>query len=362
MKTSAMSMKAKLNILTQQCFKRFHNTCEDIPHGWKVEMLEEFMAELYNSGYNEKERYNVLIGGYKTFLNLKMKEQEGTRPFYRKNEFNKSERIQQKQKKRNNWFKSGGNYTSVMFVDATPDDKLLKTLQNIEYKFKISENDRIKFVSKSGIKLKSLLQRKDPFDSKCNTVNCKPCENVSKGSLSKCREMNVTYKAQCKICEERGKERVYYGETCRNLNIRSKEHYKDCENKSKQSWMYKHIENEHRNLNGKECDFKWTVLNRFKKPMQRQLSEAINIDNTNSTQLLNLKNEYFKANIKGIDLHNKQFTCKYCSAICKNSKTLNEHIMMFHKQHDCEKCAYKAFGLDNLRKHKLEKHSSADEI
>ena len=87
--------------------------------------------------------------------------------------------------------------------------------------------------------------------------------------------MNVTYISQCKICEERGKERVYYGETCRNLNIRSKEHYKDCDNKSKQSWMYKHIENEHRNLNGKECEFKWTVLNRFKKSMRRQLSEAI---------------------------------------------------------------------------------------
>ena len=36
--------------------------------------------------------------------------------------------------------------------------------------------------------------------------------------------------------------------------------------------------------------------------------------------------------------------------------------MMFHKQHDCEKCAYKAFGLDNLRRHKSEKHPSADEI
>ena len=53
MKTSAMSMKAKMNILTQQCFKRFHNTCDDIPHGWKVKILEDFMVELFNSGYNE---------------------------------------------------------------------------------------------------------------------------------------------------------------------------------------------------------------------------------------------------------------------------------------------------------------------
>merc|ERR1711954_615687 len=146
------------------------------------------MFELYNSGYNEKERFNVLMGGYKTYLNFKLKEQRGIRPFYRKNEYNKNERIQQKQYKKNNWYKSGGNYTSVMFIDATPDDKLLKTLQSIEDKFKISEKDRIKFVSKAGIKLKSLLQRKDPFNSQCNNVNCKPCKSVSESSSSKCRD------------------------------------------------------------------------------------------------------------------------------------------------------------------------------
>ena len=94
--------------------------------------------------------------------------------------------------------------------------------------------------------------------------------------------------------------------------------------------------------------------------MQRQLSEAMNIDNTNSTQLLNLKNVCFKANLKGIDLHNKQFICKYCIRICENSKTLNEHIMMFHKQYDCEKCDYRAFGLDSLKRHREEKYSSAN--
>ena len=100
--------------------------------------------------------------------------------------------------------------------------------------------------------------------------------------------MNVTYKAQCKVCEDMGKERVYYGETCRNLNIRSQEYYKDCENKSKNSWMYQHIKNEHDNLTSEECDFKRTVIKRFKK--QRQFSEAISIDTENNRHLLDLKN------------------------------------------------------------------------
>ena len=34
----------------------------------------------------------------------------------------------------------------------------------------------------------------------------------------------------------------------------------------------------------------------LKKPMQRQLSEAINIENSSSNELLNLKSEYFRNN------------------------------------------------------------------
>ena len=45
-----------------------------------------------------------------------------------------------------------------MFVDATRDDKLLKMLKETEEKFKVSKNFRIKFVPKSGIKLKQLIQ------------------------------------------------------------------------------------------------------------------------------------------------------------------------------------------------------------
>ena len=70
-KKSAMSTTMKMSILTQQCFKRFHNTSEGIPHGWKVEMLNEYMKEMQNSGYNQHERKNILIAGFKTFVNLK---------------------------------------------------------------------------------------------------------------------------------------------------------------------------------------------------------------------------------------------------------------------------------------------------
>ena len=52
-----------------------------------------------------------------------------------------------------------------MFMDATPDHKLLKILKRIEDKFKVSETDRIKLVSKTGTKLSNIVQQRDPFKS-----------------------------------------------------------------------------------------------------------------------------------------------------------------------------------------------------
>ena len=79
-------------------------------------------------------------------------------------------------------------------------------------------------------------------------------------------------------------------------------------------------------------------MSKFKKPMQRQLSEAINIENRNTNELMNLKNEYFKNNIKGIDLYKKQSICKYCSLELENVEKLTSHISHVHKQYKCQKC------------------------
>ena len=63
--------------------------------------------------------------------------------------------------------------------------------------------------------------------------------------LSKCRLNYVCYEARCETCSLEGKTKIYTGETARNLHIRSKEHYKDCDQQKKNSWMFKHIKNDH---------------------------------------------------------------------------------------------------------------------
>ena len=152
LKSAAMTMNQKFNILTQQCFFRLHNTIQEADEDIKVEILNEFMKDLQLSGYNEKEREKILDGGLKTFQNLKEKEQLGLRPFYRPSGFNKKLRKIQKHNKKTTWFKSKDcedKFKSVMYVDATPGDKLLKMIKETEDKFRISDSIRLIIVSKN---------------------------------------------------------------------------------------------------------------------------------------------------------------------------------------------------------------------
>ena len=119
----------------------------------KVEILNEFMRELKYSGYSEKDREKILIGGINTYSKLKNKENNGERPFYRPKSFQREERRCRKLDKPRNWYKdkneNGKNFGTVMFVEATKDNKLLKMLEATEEVHKISDYCRVKFVSKS---------------------------------------------------------------------------------------------------------------------------------------------------------------------------------------------------------------------
>ena len=158
--------------MSQECFRRIHNTSNECKSEVKVDILNEFMIDLKTSGYKECERKVILEAGLKTHWNLKHKEATGQRPYYRSAKFklsNKTEIENVKKKKKHNWYRKGSEgdkFKSVIFVPATPGDKLLKMFKETEARNFISETCRIKFVSSAGIKLKSILTRKDPYKKK----------------------------------------------------------------------------------------------------------------------------------------------------------------------------------------------------
>merc|ERR1711954_515110 len=104
-KDSALSMKNKFTIVTQECFRMLLNTSESVDDEIKTEILNDFMKELKHSGYNEKDRETILVGGIKTYSNLKLLEKKGKRPFYRPRSFEKEKREREKVEKPRNWFK-----------------------------------------------------------------------------------------------------------------------------------------------------------------------------------------------------------------------------------------------------------------
>ena len=349
----------KYATLVQSCYKRIHNTCKDVPFAEKVLLMNDFIKEMFVSGYSENERLEVMKGALKTHANIMHKVEKGLRPYYRPNNFQKNARKCERVFKRNNWFKShtNNNYVTVMFIDATPGDQLLKTFKDIENKYMISENQRIKFVSKSGTKLKNIVCKKDPFERNCEDTSCRPSVTATiEGKLSKCKRTNVSYVAECKQCKFDGKKRVYIGESARNIHCRSKEHYNDCKNDSKRkSWMRKHQKNEHEN-EGEICDFEWNVIGQFKKPLRRQLCEAVLINNTKKSELLNTKCEYFSNRIGKVELVSERTHCKSCGRMFTSQEELLEHMKAVHERFQCEQCSYISFGDRDMKQHTKVKH------
>ena len=364
LRSAALSMQQKMSSLTQQCFTRLHNTSESIDDKVKIDILNDFMYELHISGYSEKERLTILKGGINTYSNLKMQELSGNRPFYRPNSYQKQSRIKTKQSKKKIWFKGKNcdeRYKSVMFIDATPGDKLVKLMKEVEEKFRIADDQRIKIVSKGGTKLVNLFERKNPFLENCKDGDCPPCDNQDKKNdkLSMCKVNNVCYEVKCTTCEVEGKLRCYTGETSRNLHVRSKEHIKDMELNNKNSWMLKHINEEH-DGSKENVKFSWKVLRKHSKPLQRQLHEAIRIKNKADKENLNTKFEYNGQRITRISLSSKlqHINCNVCGCDFNQAKQKEDHMLKFHKEIKCTICEYLAFGESGIKEHCRVKHNS----
>ena len=88
-----------MNILTQECFRRLHNTSEFVEPEIKEGILNEFMEDLKLSGYNEKDRENILKVGINTFSKLKLKEVNKVKPFYRTREEQKRPKTAKRHKR-----------------------------------------------------------------------------------------------------------------------------------------------------------------------------------------------------------------------------------------------------------------------
>ena len=117
---SAINANSKRTILTQECLRRIRNTKLELGNGVRNEHLNKFMVKLKNSGYSANYRTQILKSALNAFEKMLEEDRNGTKPLYRNREWNRENRMKDKENKRNNWYKQGKeseiNFTSILFV------------------------------------------------------------------------------------------------------------------------------------------------------------------------------------------------------------------------------------------------------
>ena len=82
--------------------------------------------------------------------------------------------------------------------------------------------------------------------------------------------------------------------------------------------MKNHINEEH-NGKAENVEFVWKIGGKFRKPLQRQLKEAIEINRKSSDVNMNMKHEYNRHDIRRIFMNSNKFQCKNCGKKCSTN-------------------------------------------
>ena len=278
---SAMPEQMKRTTLSQEFIRILRNCHPDLPWEEKLVHLNEFTERLRDSGYPEKMRAEIVQSELKGYSNMKETERSGGRPVNRMRTLDGYERRKQRERKRQNWYKSD-KYATVLFVPCTPRSILANRLREVEVRGREDRKWRVKIVEKGGQTVKSQLCKSDPWaGGTCGKATCFPCQKSGGGN---CKRKNVGY---CITCEECGAE--YHGETSRNMFSRGEEHLRALSNKTRESVLWNHCLNDH---NGEQAAFTMKACGYFSEPLSRQIHEAVRIHN--AVNIMNRRGEWKK--------------------------------------------------------------------
>ena len=120
--------------------------------------------------------------------------------------------------------------------------------------------------------------------------------------------------------------------------------------------MLKHINAHHGNDKDK-VDFRWKVIRKFNKPLQRQLFEANQINYQPENVILNSKSEFNSVNLKKLTIKRKTFQCNECSMKFDDDASLAKHRNDMHSKIKCENCDYTSIGKIDMKYHNKYQHN-----
>ena len=264
---SAMPEKMKRTVLGQEVVTIRRNIRPQLSWEVTVKHLNNLSKRMAISGWNEKERLQIIKAGVIGYDVMLKTEEEGGRPINRPKSWELDKRQKNKQMKGKNWFSKGG-YDVPLFIPHTPGGLLARRMREKEAQNNQGRKIRFKIVEKGGVTLDRKLRRSNPWKGgKCGRANCFPCRGETGGD---CWREGVNYTLVCEECGAGVAE--YLGETGRNSYTRGLEHLQHLEARNEdKSVLWLHSVHHHQGRT--DVPYSMRVTGSFKDCMDRQVME-----------------------------------------------------------------------------------------
>ena len=142
-----------------------------------------------------------------------------------------------------------------------------------------------------GVSLKRKLTGADlRAGEPCGQPGCRLCASGTEGGCH--RRAGVVYTGTCTLCADENITAVYVGESGFSGYYRANVHAGEIRNKDLQNAFAKHLNIFHPEFEGDPTVFNIKVIQTFRKPLPRQITEATMIHHNSAQVKMNSKAEF----------------------------------------------------------------------
>ena len=220
---------------------------------------------------------------------------------------------------------------AVVFVPFTEGSELAGDLRGVEIKMDELTDIKMKVVERAGTKLADMLTRSDPWSgTDCGRLNCPLDETKMKTGKFKtqnCTTRSIVYMTWCQTCydndveklegskeeiedkKKRIKYHLYIGESSRSAFERGSEHLAGIKRLMSSNHFLKHLVDKHKNEDWDKIEMRMKIMTTHRKAFERQIHEAVLIQEYRHHFLLNSKAEYNRSALPrlGLKMGDKEF-------------------------------------------------------
>ena len=255
MQRSAMSEHQRMAILSNELVRRLSNIHRDVVEQEMETVIEHYISQLKNSGYNRKQaRETVVCGVVGWRRKLERREKQGQKQYLEAQE-TLEQRTEDKLLEKTSWYKGDkkrkreneesqfkykapptgkrrkgiqGNQPkpkqerdkpgtvskvkAVMFVPFTRHSELANRLRENEESMEKMSGYKLKIVERGGTKIVDMLHKANPWAGQdCERKKCLLCttkKEEDRQNSQDCRKRNCVYETTCITCRRRQDLRI----------------------------------------------------------------------------------------------------------------------------------------------------------